>query len=213
MSRRWQISRRGGARSLSVVYSVQCGGLEDDFSVASSRRNRSLPMGTYLHSQRSRVHWASGKWATVLPEYSTPNCASTASQASRPGKIRTPRNNPDLCAFLSARIERAICDGVLRIGALIVAPEKCLQTLEFNLIVELIGIYSYCQGKSNQITPKTAIISLAYGRTEGTAGNIDFGRRGGRQHGCRCKRSNSLGRSTARSRAARTGERLAGMFG
>jgi hypothetical protein len=71
-----------------------------------------------------------------LPEYSTPNCASTASQASRPGKIRTPRNNPDLCAFLSARIERAICDGVLRIGALIsVAPDKCLQTLEFNLIV------------------------------------------------------------------------------
>ena len=123
-------------RSLSVAYFVQCGGLEDDFSVTSSRRNWSLPMGTYLHSQRSRVHWASGKWGTVLPEYSTPNCASTASQASRPGKIRTPRNNPDLCAFLSARIERAICDGVLRIGALIsVAPDECLQTLEFNLIV------------------------------------------------------------------------------
>jgi hypothetical protein len=123
-------------RCLGVAYFDQCGGLEDDFSVASSRRNRSLPMGTYLHSQRSRVHWASGKWGTVLPEYSTPNCASTASQASRPGKIRTPRNNPDRCAFLSARIERAICDGVLRIGALIsVAPEKCLQTLEFNLIV------------------------------------------------------------------------------
>ena len=133
---RWQISRGGGVRSLSVAYFDQCGGLEDDFSVASNRRNWSLPMGTYLHSQRSRVHWASGKWGTVLPEYSTPNCASTASQASRPGKIRTPRNNPDLCAFLSARIERAICDGVLRIGALLsVAPDKCLQTLEFNLIV------------------------------------------------------------------------------
>ena len=136
VSRRWRISRRGGVRSLSVAYFVQCGGLEDDFSVASSRRNRSLPMGTYLHSQRSRVHWTSGKSGTALPEYSTPNCASTASQASRPGKIRTPRNNPDLCAFLSARIERAICDGVLRIGALLsVAPDKCLQTLEFNLIV------------------------------------------------------------------------------
>ena len=103
------------ARSLSVVYSVRYGSLEDDFSVASSRRNWSLPMGTYLHSQRSRVHWTSGKWGTVLPEYSTPNCASTASQASRPGKMRTARNNPSLCAFLSARIERAICDGVLRI--------------------------------------------------------------------------------------------------
>ena len=101
--------------SLSVAYFDQCGGLEGDFSVASSRRNRSLPMGTYLHSQRSRVHWASGKWGTVLPEYSTPNCARTASQASCPGKIRTPRNNPNLCAFLSARNERAIWDGVLRI--------------------------------------------------------------------------------------------------
>ena len=135
-STRWRISRRGGVRSLSVAYSVQCGGLEDDFSVASNRRNWSLPMGTYLHSQRSRVHWTSGKSGTALPEYSTPNCASTASQASRPGKIRTPRNKPDLCAFLSARNERAICDGVLRIGALLsVAPDKCLQTLEFNLIV------------------------------------------------------------------------------
>jgi hypothetical protein len=110
--------------------------LDDDFPVKPSRRNWSPPMGTYLHSQRSRVHWASGKWGTVLPEYSRPNCASTASQASRPGKIRTPRNNPDLWAFLSARNERAICDGVLRIGALLsVAPDKCLQTLEFNLIV------------------------------------------------------------------------------
>jgi hypothetical protein len=136
VSRRWRISRRGGVRSPNVAYSVQCDGLEDDFSVASSRHNWSLAMGTYLQSQLSRVHWASGKWGTVLPEYSTPNCASTASQASRPGKIRTPRNNPDLCAFLSARIERAICDGVLRIGALIsVAPDKCLQTLKFSLIV------------------------------------------------------------------------------
>jgi hypothetical protein len=117
-----------GARSLSVVYSVQCGNLEDDFSVASSRRNWSLPMGTYLHSQRSRVHWTSGKWGTVLPEYSTPNCASTASQASRPGKMRTARNNPSLCAFLSARIERAICDGVLRIPRYYQAPRT--NTLE-----------------------------------------------------------------------------------
>ena len=125
-------------RYLSVVYVDQWGGLEDDFSVASSRRNRSLPMGTYLHSQRSRVHWASGKWGTVLPEYSTPNCARTASQASRPGKIRTPRNNPNLCAFLSTRNERAICDGLLCIPCYYHRrPNKYPRTRYFSLTVSI----------------------------------------------------------------------------
>src|ERR1019366_4838376 len=83
---------------------------DGDFPVVYSRRNWSLPMGPYLHSQRSRVHWASGRWGTVLPEYSTSNCANAASQAFRPGRTRTARNKPSLCAFLSARNARAICD-------------------------------------------------------------------------------------------------------
>ena len=39
----------------------QSDNLRDDFSVEFSWRNLSLPMGTYSHSQRSRVHWATGK--------------------------------------------------------------------------------------------------------------------------------------------------------
>jgi len=95
-------------------------------------------MGTYSHSQRSRVHWASGKLGTLLPEYSTPNCVSADAHAFRPGRMRTPRNNPNLCEFLSARSARAICDGFLCIGALIsVAPGRWLQRREFSLLVSL----------------------------------------------------------------------------
>jgi len=110
---------RGGVRSLSVAYSVQCDDLGDDFPVEFSWRKWSLPMGTYSHSQRSQVHWASGKLGTLLPEYSTPNCVNAVAHAFRPGRMRTPRNNPNLCEFLSARSARAICDGFLCIGALI----------------------------------------------------------------------------------------------
>src|ERR1035441_5542597 len=103
----------------------QCDDLGDDFPVEFSWRNLSLPMGTYSHSQRSRVHWASGKLGTLLPEYSTPNCVSADAHAFRPGRMRTPRNNPNLCELLSARSARAICDGFLCIGALIsVAPGR-----------------------------------------------------------------------------------------
>ena len=35
------------------------------------RRNFSLPMATYLHAQRLRVHRRSGKRGTLLPEYAT----------------------------------------------------------------------------------------------------------------------------------------------
>src|ERR1019366_984678 len=67
--------------------------------------------------------------------------------------------------------------------------------------------------KPGQNALKSLFISMVYGHTEGTAGNIDFGRRAGRQHGCRCKRSNSLGPSTAGPPAARTEETLEGMGG
>jgi hypothetical protein len=40
----------------------------DDFPVGSSRRNRSVPIAAYLHSHGSQVHWASGRWGTVLLE-------------------------------------------------------------------------------------------------------------------------------------------------
>ena len=38
---------------------------------------------------------------------------SDNAHAFRPGRMRTPRNNPNLCEFLSARSARAICDGFL----------------------------------------------------------------------------------------------------
>ena len=88
---------------------VHWGDLRDDgFPVGSSRRNRSLPIGAYLHSHGSQVHWGSGSWGTVLLEYTVPSCSTTGEHAFRPGRIRTPRKSPILSAFLSPRNARAI---------------------------------------------------------------------------------------------------------
>ena len=76
--------------------------------VVGRRRNFSLPIATYLHSQRFRLHRRSGKRGTVLPGYSLPNCPTTPAHGFGPGRMRTPRNRPSLCAFRNARSERAI---------------------------------------------------------------------------------------------------------
>ena len=62
---------------------------DNDFPVEYCRRNLSLPIGTYLHSQWPLVHWPSGNRGTSGPEYSTLNWACTASHASRPGRTHT----------------------------------------------------------------------------------------------------------------------------
>ena len=72
----------------------------------------------------------------MLPEYTALNCCITASQASVPGKMKTPRNNLRLCALLNARNARKSFDGVLSMGALLsTAPDNRIQSLEFSLIV------------------------------------------------------------------------------
>ena len=77
-------------------------------SVVGRRRNFSLPMATYLHSQRSRVHRRSGKRGTLLPGYSLPNSPTAPAHGIGPGRMRTPRNRPNLCACRNARSKRAI---------------------------------------------------------------------------------------------------------
>ena len=76
--------------------------------VVGRRRNFSLPIATYLHSQRLRLHRKSGKRGTVLPGYSLLNCSIAPAHGFGPGRMRTPRNRPNLCAFRNARSERAI---------------------------------------------------------------------------------------------------------
>src|ERR1019366_3860144 len=135
--------------------------------------------------------------ASVLP-------AATGPQESEGGRWWPPVGDFGLGAVVWPAVAR------LGLGMVVLQSEpssryRCSKSAYRNIIL--------LSSQSGQIAPKTAIISMAYGRIAGIVGNIDFGRRGGRQYGCRCKRSNSLGRSTARSRAARTAERLAGMFG
>jgi hypothetical protein len=108
--------------------------------VVRRRRNFSLPIATYLHSQRLRVHRGSGKRGTVSSGYSLPNCPTTASHGLGPGRMRTPRNKPSLCAFRNARSERAICDGLLCIGRFsrstgIQLPPRSALKLKFRIIV------------------------------------------------------------------------------
>ena len=43
-------------RGRYICASAQCSDVDYGFLVARRRRNFSLPIGTYLHSQRSRVH-------------------------------------------------------------------------------------------------------------------------------------------------------------
>src|SRR4029077_17683706 len=52
--------------------------------VVGRRRNFSLPIATYLHSQRLRVHRRSGKRGTLLPGYSLPNCPITPAHGIGP---------------------------------------------------------------------------------------------------------------------------------
>jgi len=108
-------------------------------SVARRRRNFSLPIATYLHSQRLRLHRGSGKRGTVSPGYSLPNCPTPA-HGFGPGRMQTPRNRPSLCAFRNARSERVIRDGLLCIGRFsgstgIQLPPRSALKLKFRIIV------------------------------------------------------------------------------
>src|ERR1019366_7193341 len=135
--------------------------------------------------------------ASVLP-------AATGPQESEGGRWWPPVGDFGLGAVVWPAVAR------LGLGMVVLQSEpssryRCSNSPYRNIIL--------LSSQSGQNLPKTVFVSMVYGRIEGIAGNNDFGRRGGRQYGCRCKCSNSLGRSTARWRAARTGERLEGMFG
>src|SRR5450759_2297091 len=128
--------------------------------------------------------------------------ASTVPLESEGGRCWPPVGDFELAAAVWPAVAR------LGLGMVVLQSEPSSRYRCSGLAYRNILLLS---SKSSQIAPKTVVISMAYGRTEGTVGNIDFGRLGGRQYGCRCKRSNSIGRSTARSRAARNAERLEGM--
>jgi hypothetical protein len=104
-----QLRRRAVPSKIVAPSCNQCGDFGGDgFLARSNRCSRSLPIGAYLHSQCSHVHWRSGRWGIASGKYNTPICSSAPKHAFRPGRIRTPRKSPALCAFRRPRNTRAI---------------------------------------------------------------------------------------------------------